>query len=348
MSEHIHLEKFKQGSQDDRRFVTWDIIMMLVLFSNLTFLVVDALLTWDALEGFWMSFPGQGLDLYYEYVSPHFLLIDGAFVAFFLTEFCVRWAISLHRKEYPGWFFFPLFHWYDLLGCIPLAEFRWLRLLRIVSVLIRLHRMGVIDLKNNFFYRRVSIYHDILVEEVSDKVVLNVLNGVQSEFDKDYPLGKRIVDNVFAPHKTELIRWIASGVEGFITEHYQLSRDKIQDDIRKRVELAIENQREMQTLERLPVIGDKISQEIQRLVSDVAWQVLDGLINDIATDGKQPDMDLILDALVSSLGNENQKLHELTRNMSIQTIEEIKRQVAIKNWKAEVQASVANPGFVKE
>ena len=333
MSEHIHLEKFRQGKVDDRRFVAWDIIMILVLFSNLTFLIVDALLTWDSLASFWQTWLGPVFDLYMTYVSPNFLLIDGAFVAFFLTEFCVRWAISLRRKEYPGWFFFPLFHWYDLLGCIPLAEFRWLRLLRIFSMLIRLHRMEVIDLKDNFFYRRLTIYHDILVEEVSDKVVLNVLNGVQEEFNKDYPLGKRIVDNVFVPNKTELVRWIASGLESFITEHYQQSRAQIQENIRNRVEVAIEGQAEMQTLEKLPVIGDKISQEIQRLVSDVAWQVIDGLINDIATDGKQPDMDTILDALLSSLGEENPKLHQLTRKMCIQTVEEIKQQVAIKNWK---------------
>ena len=70
------------------------------------------------------------------------------------------------------------------------------------------------------------------------------------------------------------------------------------------------------------------------MVSDVAWQVMDGLIRDIATDGKQPDMDSILDALTGSLvGEENPRLHQLTRKMSIEMIEEIKQQVAGKNWR---------------
>lgn len=307
--------------------------MILVLFSNLSFLVIDWLMTWEVLTSFWQSLSAPAHQWYLDYITPNFVYIDGAFVLFFLTEFCVRWGISLKRKEYPGVFFFPLFHWYDLLGCIPLAEFRWLRLLRVISVLLRLHRMGVINLKDNYFYRRFVKYHDILVEEVSDKVVLNVLNGVQAEFDQDYPLGKKIMENVFKPNKPELVRWIASGIEDFIAEHYQKNRNLIESNIRQRVEVAVESQTELKTLEKLPVVGDKISQEIQRVVSDVVWQVMDGLISDIATDGQQPDMDTILDAVLSTFSEENPQLHQLTRNMSVQTIDVIKEKVAVKNWR---------------
>ena len=333
MSDRIHLEKFKESSQEDRRFVAWDILMMLVLFSNLAFLLVDALLTWSFLEAFWQGVSETGHNWYLANIAPEFWLIDGCFVAFFLAEFCVRWAISLKKKEYPGVFLFPLFHWYDLLGCIPLAEFRWLRLLRVVSVLLRLHRMEVIDLKNNFIYRKFIKYHDILVEEVSDKVVLNVLDGVQAEFDKDYPLGKRIMEHVFLPNKDELVRWISISIEGFITEHYQQNRSRIEQDIRSRVETAVEAQSELRALEKLPMVGDKISQEIQRVVSDVVWQVMDGLISDVATDGREPDMDKVIGAVLSTLSEENPHLHNLTRNMSLQTIDVIKEKVAVKNWR---------------
>ncbi|GLQ32387.1 hypothetical protein [Litoribrevibacter albus] len=333
MSEHIHLEKFKESSTTDRRFVAWDVIMILVLFSNLSFLVIDWLLTWSTLSSFWQSMSGEAYQWYLDVISANFVWIDGAFVSFFLAEFCIRWTISLKRKEYPGVFFFPLFHWYDLLGCIPLAEFRWLRLLRVISVLLRLHRMGVVNLKDNYFYRRFVKYHDILVEEVSDKVVLNVLDGMKAEFDQDYPLGKKIMENVFLPNKAELIRWISAGIEDFIADHYQQNKARIEQNIRDRVETAVESQSELKTLEKLPVVGDKISQEIQRVVSDVVWQVMDGLISDIATDGKEPDMDSIIDAVLSTFSEENPRLHQLTRNMSIQTIEVVKEKVAVKNWR---------------
>jgi hypothetical protein len=193
--------------------------------------------------------------------------------------------------------------------------------------------MGVINLKENYFYRRFVKYHDILVEEVSDKVVLNVLDGVQAEFDHDYPMGKRIFDNVFQPNKAELVRWISASLEDFIHEHYQQNRALIEDNIRKRVESSVETQSELQSLERIPVVGDKISQEIQRMVSNVVWQVVDGLINDIATDGQQPNMDVIISSVLSTFSEENPRLNELTRKMSLQTIEEIKAQVAVKNWR---------------
>ncbi len=313
--------------------MAWDVIMILVLISNLSFLVLDWLLTWGGLTSFWQSLSPEAHDWYLESITPNFYLIDGAFVAFFLTEFCVRWMISLRRNEYPGIFFFPLFHWYDLLGCIPLAEFRWLRLLRVISVLLRLHRMGVINLKENYFYRRFIKYHDILVEEVSDKVVLNVLNGVQAEFHQDYPIGKKIMENVFLPNKEELVRWLSAGIEEFISEHYEQNKNRIEQNIRDRVESAVEGQAELQTLEKLPVIGDKISQEVQRVVADVVWKVMDGLITDIATDGKEPDMDAIIGSLLSTFSEENPRLHQLTRNMCVQTIDVVKEKVAVKNWR---------------
>jgi predicted DNA-binding protein YlxM (UPF0122 family) len=333
LSEHIHLEKFQQGNKQDRRYLVWDLFMILLLFSNLSWLIFDAFMTANWLQGTWQSFIPQFHSAYLTYVTPNFYYIDGVFVAFFLGEFCVRWAISLKNKEYPGWFFFPLFHWYDLLGSIPLAELRWLRVFRVVSILLRLHRMEVINLKDNFFYHRFVKYHDILVEEVSDKVVLNVLDGVQAEFNKNDPLGRRILEKVIQPNQEELVRWISASIEDFITDHYQKNRQVIEDDIRRRVELAVEHQSELQVLEKVPVVGDKISQEIQRVVSNVVWQVTDGLIQDIATDGSQPDMDVILGAVATNLSQENPRLHALIKKMSLETIEQVKAQVAIKNWR---------------
>ncbi len=89
----------------------------------------------------------------------------------------IRWAVAIARGTYHRWFFYPFVHWYDLLGCIPVGSFRWLRILRVVSLMFRLQKMGVVDFRDTYIGRSVIKYYRILVEEVSDRVVINVLEG---------------------------------------------------------------------------------------------------------------------------------------------------------------------------
>ena len=53
--------------------------------------------------------------------------------------------MAIRKQTYPRWYFYPFLHWYDLLGCIPIGSFRMLRLLRLISLTIRLQKMGIID-----------------------------------------------------------------------------------------------------------------------------------------------------------------------------------------------------------
>lgn len=60
------------------------------------------------------------------------------FVSIFIAELLIRWMVTIHQKTYHKWFFYPVIHWFDVLGCIPVGSFRWLRLLRVFSILYRL------------------------------------------------------------------------------------------------------------------------------------------------------------------------------------------------------------------
>ncbi|MDV7396135.1 hypothetical protein RZS08_32380, partial [Arthrospira platensis SPKY1] len=118
---------------------------------------------------------------YAEQIHTNFVAYDLVFVAIFLTEFVVRWIIAVHRNTYHRWFFYPFVHWYDLLGCIPVGSFRWLRLLRVISIVYRLQKYQIIDISNLYIVRFVRKYLNVLLEELSDRIVLNVLDGVQDE-----------------------------------------------------------------------------------------------------------------------------------------------------------------------
>ncbi|HBZ99013.1 MAG TPA: preprotein translocase subunit SecA, partial [Pseudomonas sp.] len=53
-----------------------------------------------------------------------------AFVAVFLLDVLLGWTVALFERRYARWYYYPFAHWYDVLGCIPLAGVRWLRGLR--------------------------------------------------------------------------------------------------------------------------------------------------------------------------------------------------------------------------
>ena len=72
-------------------------------------------------------------------LSPDIVLAI-TFLVIFIVEFLVRWYLAVRRQTYPRWFFFPIFNWYDMLSLIPVTALRPLRLLRVVSIYMRLRR----------------------------------------------------------------------------------------------------------------------------------------------------------------------------------------------------------------
>ena len=131
----LHPEKLK-ANLDSVGFLI-DLFMIALVLFNLGLILFDWL--------FQVQFVQSGLatllpafhDFYRDTIHNDFLFYDLCFVAVYLTEFVVRWIAAIVRNTYHRWFFYPFAHWYDLLGCIPVGSFRWLRILRVVSLLLR-------------------------------------------------------------------------------------------------------------------------------------------------------------------------------------------------------------------
>src|SRR3546814_5105421 len=58
---------------------------------------------------------------------------------------------------------------HDALPIFPLAGLRWLRVLRVGTLLIRLQRLGLIDMRGWAIYGLFSRYYYLLIEELSDR-----------------------------------------------------------------------------------------------------------------------------------------------------------------------------------
>src|SRR5690554_8117531 len=147
----------------ERLHLVWDLLILVLVTINLTLLLFDSLFLLGPLNDAFAAI-APGLHAAYDrHIHANFIEIDLLFVAVFVLDVLLGWAVAVAERRYHRWFFYPFVHWYDVLGCIPVGGFRLLRLLRVISLLHRLHRLGLIDVRRWYLYRTVAKYYDILL-----------------------------------------------------------------------------------------------------------------------------------------------------------------------------------------
>jgi hypothetical protein len=100
----------------------------------------------------------------------NFWKIDLPFLILFWIEFVVRWVLAITRRTHARWYFFPIFHWYDLLSLIPVTALRPLRLLRVVSIYMRLRQSDLSRVGRDFLSRAVAYISNIITEVELEQV----------------------------------------------------------------------------------------------------------------------------------------------------------------------------------
>jgi voltage-gated potassium channel len=104
--------------------------------------------------------------------------IDYAICAIFAAEFMWRWHLSGWSGQYVKR------NWYEVLGMIPLQHpvlrgFRLFRALRILVLLARFGRAADRALGDEFTYRLVNRFKNVIVESISGAVTVAVLDEVR-------------------------------------------------------------------------------------------------------------------------------------------------------------------------
>lgn len=323
------------GPREQYRFLLVDLFMIGLLLINLGLIIFDWLYAYDLVSRWLASWAPEFHRWYGSVVHPNFLLVDLFFVALFLLDFVVSWIMALLAGLYHRWFFYPFLHWYDLLGCVPIAGFRFLRLLRVVTIFYRLHRAGVVNLSDSVFGRTARKYYDVLVEEVSDRVVIKMISDAQEEVRNGGPLMDKIVTDVLRPRKPELVEWLSRKVQSATAHNYQEYREELERYIRTRVTEALENNREFARLNAVPVVGSVVKARVERGVADVVAEAMHGFARDLASEQNErfvnEFVDLLFDAILAR--EEQNELNQMVVNTIDRALEMIKRQVAVQQWK---------------
>lgn len=315
----------------ERLGLAWDLLIIALVIVNLSLLLFDSLYLLPPLrESFAAVAPGLEAA-YADHIHANFFSIDLAFVSVYVLDVLFGWAVAIAERRYHRWFFYPFVHWYDVLGCIPLVGFRWLRVLRVFALLHRLQRLGLIDVRRWYVFQAAHKYYDILIEEVSDRVAVRLIGSIQEEIRHSNTLSRRLADEVVAPRKEQLVAEIAERLEAGLDGIYTDNRALIARYVSALVGRTLQESPEIQRLHRLPM-GRQFTGAMDQALSDLASRLIHEAVGGL----RSPEFSQLLrraaDSGMDILLVTDRRSERITEQVLIETLELLKEQIATKRW----------------
>ncbi|WP_048306424.1 ion transporter [Halomonas sp. PR-M31] len=315
----------------ENALLAWDLFIIVLVMLNLGLLIVDSLYLIDPLrESFAAIAPGLQ-QAYEQRIHDNFYAIDLAFVSIFVLDVLLGWSIAIAERRYQRWFIYPFAHWYDVLGCIPLAGLRWLRILRVFSLIYRLQRLGLIDVRHWSLFQVLAKYYEIALEEISDRVAIRLIDNVQDEIRNSGALSGRLINEIIMPRKEQLVAELTQRLQSILSDGYSDNRALISRYISALVGRTMNENPEIQRLRRLP-FGESLTNAVDHTISGVAAQ----LVHEAVTSLESPEFQTLLQHLADSgfdvMLETDQRTNQITEQVLIDCLELVKDQVAVKQW----------------
>lgn len=337
----INRENLRQSHQ-----LIWlciDIVMLILLFANLGLIIFDSIYSFEGVQNF-LERQTPGFQSAYHPVHQNFIVYDLMFVAVFLTEFMARWAYALKARLYARWYFYPFIHWYDLVGCIPVGSLRFLRILRVISIVYRLHKYRIIDFTETRLFQFLSFYYEAFMEELSDRIVLKVLSGMQEEVRHGSPLFDRIQYDILHPRRDALTDWISGRIAVAASESYVPNRGALRNYLESRVNEAIRQNPELSKLRFLPVFGSSVRGTLEEAIGDIVASVIHQVMDDLSSTRNHAFVADLVDVFLPprpagehpSEDLQKRRDDEVLINLTTEVIDAIKEQVRHKRWREQL------------
>jgi hypothetical protein len=255
----------------------WDGLILLLVCLNLALLLFDSLYALGPLNRALAALLPGFHAFYGERIHAHFTSIDLVFVAFFIADVLLGWLVAVVERRHARWYHYPFIHWYDVLGCIPLGGFRLLRALRIVSLLLRLQRLGLIDMRRWRPYRLFDHYYQLLMEDLSDRVMIKICGELQDELNTRDDFSQSVIDRVLRPRKQRLIDGMALRIQSLVEQGYAQNRATLERLVADVVQRALDDNPDLARLKRLPM-GERMADTLDGVLTDI----VNGLVREAA------------------------------------------------------------------
>ena len=318
-------------------FLAYDIFMVFIIVFNLFCLGMNFFLMSNIGEWFFntIHLPSV-LEFYRTYLHPWVITTEAWFIIFLITELAVRWLLSIVQKHHARWWFFPFIHWYEILAIIP--HLRFLRLFRAGIIAYRLYELGYKVIPDNIRIKAM-FYYSVIMEELSDRVVITVIDGIRHELETS-STHKKIIHDLVDHHRELFTITLSSMLQESLAKALQQQQPVVTQKVGINVNQAIEGTPELTQLLRLiPIVGGRIEQQIQSIGQRLGENISAGLIEPFtAGSPHRPNENYQLIAeKVSALNIDNQYLEELVESVVFESLEAIRKQVKIKQWQQTLQ-----------
>ena len=331
MSVHFNLKRLRPNL-DGLGFLI-DVGMILLVIANLSLILFDWIYRVEAVQSAMETYTPDFYRFYSDSIHANFFEIDLAFVSVYLTEFMIRWAAAIARHTYHRWFFYPFVHWYDLLGCIPVGSFRWLRILRVISLMYRLQKLGVVDFSDTAIGRAVIKYYGVLVEEISDRVVINVLDGAQREIRTGGNTMRRIEQDVLAPRREQLVDYLAGRIADATRRSHDQYRDRLGEYLEHLTDEAVQRTPAGRRLASIPVAGPRAIALLRETVRESGSALIAQLVDDISDPSQRQRLDALINDLLVASSSDGRELNQMVKETLLEILDHVKDQVAVQQWK---------------
>ena len=336
--------KYKRVSQNSKffkLFLLYDIFMVFIIVFNLFCLGMNFFLMSNIGEWFFNTIHlSNVLEFYRQHLHPWVINTEAWFIIFLIVELVVRWIIAIVHKDHTRWWFFPFIHWYEILAIIP--HLRFLRLFRAGIIAYRLYELGYQVVPENLQTKAV-FYYRVIMEELSDRVIVTALDGVRHELQTSSS-HKQIIHDLVDHHRQLFTVTLSSLLQESLAQALQQQQPIITQKVGQIVTQAIEDTPELTQLLRLiPIVGGRIEQQIQNIGQRLGENITIGLIEPFTVGSRhQPNANYQLIAeKVSELNINNQYLEELVESVVFESLEAIRKQVKVKQWQQTLQESDA-------
>ncbi|WP_275285892.1 ion transporter [Halomonas elongata] len=315
----------------ERAHLVWDLFIIVLVIANLALLLFDSLFLLPPLNAAFEAVAPGLHGAYERHIHANFLSIDLAFVAVFLFDVLLGWAVAIAERHYHRWFFYPFVHWYDVLGCIPLGGFRLLRILRVISLLHRLQRMGLIDVRRWYVYTVVAKYYDILLEELTDRIAIRMLDNVQQEIRAGDGLSAPVIERIVQPRKQALIREISQRLEAMAGDAYAHHRDDTLRYVRGLVGRTLAESPELKRLSHLP-LGGQVARGLEASLSDLACRLVDEALAGLKSAEFSALVEHLAESGFDAWLHTDPQTEQITEQVLMDMLELLKEQIAVKGW----------------
>ena len=315
----------------------YDIFMLVVISIDLLFISLDAVLMsqFSANAAEWLNIT-QSLAWYQNTLHEPLRTAGGFFTVFLVVELFVRWMLAIYQRTYYRWFFFPFVHWYEVLGCFP--QLRMLRLFRVVVIGRRLYQLGY-QVLPQLWIERIKFYGDILLEELSDRVVLTIIANFRGELT-DPKAQQSIIDSAITRNREQIETAILSMLrQELIPQLQQLKGNPatgniIATEVGNAIEDGLANTPELRRYVRMiPIAGSLIESQMLQIGHNVGENVASAIAERLLETER---LDALMQSIAHGIANmdtQNSALETLIAALIADSLSGLEAQVKVQQWK---------------